>query len=561
MKDKMKKLIKPLIILIIILAIGLGGFFYFQKSKKPKAPLEKGKVEIGSIVNSVSADGVIEPVTNIEIKSNVGGTILKLFAEEGDYVKAGQLLATIDPVDVLTTLEKEQNNVKSAEAQLQSALEALEMQRTQSSSDLKTATENVKSAKIKLKVARDESKAQPTITNNEIATAKSNLAQAKQSLAKLQNATNNQSLINAQSSYDSALATYNKNKKTLERNKALLDKGYLSKKDYEASEEQLISSEANLATAKIKLDTVKNELNADIVTAKEKVRSSELALKTAQANAYNVDVKRSNVKSAESTLKSAQESLKTAQANVRQVQVKEASVAQARASLDSAKSSLENAKKNYDYTFIRAPRDGVLVKKWTDEGSIVQSGRNSMSSNSEGVVIFELADTTKMQVEVDVDETDVYNIVKGQKVKVSVDAYPDKAYTGVVSKISPSAQTNSGVTTVPVEVVLDGNNQELKPEMNATCEFIVDTKDNILTLNTDFCEVKGDTGTTFIVGEDGKPKPVEFKVGIIGEEAVEVLDNLKEGQEVIAPRSAEVMMGKGASKDGKNTRRMGPPPM
>ena len=77
------------------------------------------------------------------------------------------------------------------------------------SSDIITASENVRSAEIKLKVARDESKAQPTITNNEIATAKSNLAQAKQALEKLQNATNNQSLRNAQSSYDQALATYN----------------------------------------------------------------------------------------------------------------------------------------------------------------------------------------------------------------------------------------------------------------------------------------------------------------------------------------------------------------
>ncbi|MBQ7258262.1 MAG: HlyD family efflux transporter periplasmic adaptor subunit [Abditibacteriota bacterium] len=561
MKDKIKKLIKPLIIIVILLAIGLGIFFYFQKSKKPAGPIEKGKVMMGSIVNSVSADGVVEPVTNIEIKSNVSGTILNLYADEGDYVKAGQLLAKIDPVDVLTTLEKEQNNVKSAEAQLESAIKSLEMQRTQSSSDIITATENVNSARLKLKVAQDESKAQPTISNNEIATAKSNLAQAKQAVQKLQNATNNQSLRNAQSSYDQALAAYNVAKNTVDRNRALYKKGYLSKKDFETSEEQFISSEANLASAKTKLDTVKSELSADLVTAKEKVKSCELALKTAQANVYNVDVKKNNVKSAESSLKSAQESLKLAEANVKQIQVKEASVAQARANLDSAKSSLENAKKNYDYTFIKAPRDGVLVKKWTDEGAIVQSGRNSMSSNSEGVVIFELADTTKMQVSVDVDETDVYNIVKGQVVNVSVDAYPDKKYTGVVSRISASAETNSGVTTVPVEVVLDGNNQELKPEMNATCEFIVDTKDNILTLNTDYCEVKGDIGTTFVMGEDGKPKPIEFKVGIIGEESVEVIDKLKEGQEVIAPRSAEIMMGKGAPKDGKNTRRMGPPPM
>ena len=566
MKKKNPK-VKIIIAIIIIIAIVLG--FYFFKGKKQKMPeMETAKVTVGSIVNSVSADGIIEPVTNVEIKSNIGGTIVKLYADEGDYVKAGQLLAQIDPVDVLTTLEKEQNNVVSANSRLSSAKDSLYIEKEQAVNKLNSAKENVRSAQIKLDIAKREANAQPALTNNEIKTAKSNLEQAKSALIKMQKTTKGQSYTSAKTNYESALASFNSISKTHERNKVLLDKGYLSQKDYEAGEESYLSAKAKLDDAKHKYDTIDAEVASDIEIQKEKVKSCEIALRNAETNSINISTKRDNVTSAESALKSAKADLASAEANMRQISVKEQSVTQAQADLSSAKSSLKNAQKNYNYTNIIAPRDGVIVKKWTEEGSIIMGGRSSTAGSKEGVDIFELADITKMQVSVDVDETDVSSIRINQLVKISVDAFPNKTFTGKVTRICPSAETNSGVTTVPVEVTFDGVHKELKPEMNATCEFIIETHENILTLPVDFVDVTGDKGTAYILGNSKKPEPVQFKLGLVGDEAVEVKDTLKEGQEVINPRVMLMMMdpkkmkGMGpGGKSGGNRKGGGMPPM
>lgn len=564
---KNKKLTKIIIWVAIAIVVVVVGIFIVKGKNKNAVVMEKGKVEKGTIVNSVSADGTIQPVTNVEIKSNVGGTIVKLYADEGDYVRAGQLLAQIDPTDVKTTLDKEKNNVVSSKAKLNSAVDSLSIQKQQAESDLKSAEENVRSCELKLENAKHSAKIQPTISNNEIATAQANLAQAKTTLSQMKKATNSQKIASAKSSYESALAAYNAYEKIHERNKKMVEKGYLSRQDYETGEQQYLSAKATLESAQEKYETIKEEVNSDLKVQEEKVKSCEIALKNAKANVINIDVKNNDVASAESALRSAKSALASAKANLKQITVKENAVTQAKADLSSAQASLANAQKNFDYTNITAPRDGVIVKKWTEEGSIIMGGRSSTAGSSEGVVIFEIADITKMQVSVDVDETDIASITMGQRVKISVDAFQNTNYEGRVTRICPSAETTSGVTTVPVEVTFEGVHKELKPEMNATCEFIIDIKKDILIAPVDFVDVTGDKGNTCIMGPDKKLQPVQFKVGLVGEEAVEVLDTLKEGQEIISPRSMMMQGGKGgkmsAGKMGKGNdkKKMGHPPM
>jgi len=541
---------KIIISIIIVCVLAFGAYYFFSAKNKPNTPLEIAKVEKGEIVKSVSCDGVIEPVTNIEIKSNVGGTIVKLYAEEGDYVKAGQLLAQIDPVDVLTTLEKEQNNLITAKAKVTSSENSLSIQKQQAIADLESARESIRSATAKLGQAKKESNIQPNLTSNEIAIAKTNLLQAKASLEQLKKATSIQRKVTAKTNYDSAKANYDQANKTHERNKQLLEKGFLSKKDFETAEELYLSSKATLEDAKQKYDTIKEEVDQDIQIAEEKVNQAEISYQNAKTNSAQIDIKQYDVTAAIAALKIAKANYSSAEANLKQINVKESDLVQSKANLSSAKSSVQNAQTNYAYTNITAPRDGVIVKKWAEEGSIIMAGRASTAGSSSGVVIYEIADTTKMQVSVSVDETDIYNIFPNQDVKISVDAYPDKVFTGKVTKIAPRAETDSGVTTVPVEVTITQKNTDLKPVMNATCEFIIATKKDILIAPIDYINIMGDKASA-IVMKDGKPQNVEVKIGMQGEEQLEILSGLKEGDEIISPRSIEMQNSKN-KKSGKD---------
>ena len=551
MNNKKKVIIRNIIILLL-LAAGFFTWNILQKNKN-KPEIETAVAERSDIIESVSADGVISPVTTVEIKSNIGGTIVKLYVDEGDYVKEGQLIAQIDPADVLTTLEKEQNNVTSADAKLKSSQYSVEIQRKQAESDIISAREQLKSAKAKLEQAKKLANIQPSLTASQIENAKNSLKSAQSSLAQLKNATSQQRLATAKTTYDSSKATYDQVSKDLERNKNLLEKGYVSQKDYDTIFDKYVTAKSSYENAKSKFDTIKDEIEEDINIAQARVNQAKADLEDAEANKAQIEIRNHDVIASEASVKGAEASLSAALVAQKNIDVKIADYAQAKASLASAKSSLENAKTNYGYTNITAPRSGVVVAKHTEEGSIIMAGRSTNAGSASGVVIVELADITKMEALVDVDETDIANIKLGQKVRVTVDAYSDKRYTGTVTKIAPKAITTSNVTTIPVTVSINQSDINLKPEMKASCEFIVKEKKDILTVPSDFVK-GGRAGKVVFKMIDGKPTEIPVKIGIMGDDSVEILSGLKDGDEICLPpdTNSENQNGAGNRRPGGN---------
>ena len=113
---------KKVIIGGIAIAVIAGGFFLFSgKSPKGSIQLETAKVARGSITNTVTATGTVEPVTEVEVGTQVSGIIDKLYADYNDVVKAGQLIAEMDKINL-------QAELRSAQAQLASSKTEFEYQ-------------------------------------------------------------------------------------------------------------------------------------------------------------------------------------------------------------------------------------------------------------------------------------------------------------------------------------------------------------------------------------------------------------------------------------------------
>jgi HlyD family secretion protein len=111
---------KPLIISIIaVVILAAGGYFIFARSGKPKYEFRYDQVSVGDLAVTVTATGAINPVTIVEVGTQVSGTIMKLFADFNSIVKEGQVIAQIDPTFL-------QQSVKDAEASLQKARAQLE---------------------------------------------------------------------------------------------------------------------------------------------------------------------------------------------------------------------------------------------------------------------------------------------------------------------------------------------------------------------------------------------------------------------------------------------------
>ena len=142
--------------------------------------------------------------------------------------------------------------------------------------------------------------------------------------------------------------------------------------------------------------------------------------------------------------------------------------------LNSARASLAQARTNLANTVIRSPIDGTVIQRSIDTGQTVAASFSTPT-------LFVIAeDLSRMQIEANVDETDIGQIRKGQPVRFTVQAYPDQTFTGTVSQIRLQPQTISNVVTYTVIVKANNDRGLLLPGMTATADFVVEHDTDVL---------------------------------------------------------------------------------
>ena len=159
----------------------------------------------------------------------------------------------------------------------------------------------------------------------------------------------------------------------------------------------------------------------------------------------------------------------------------------AKANLESAqyntkqqKAVLEEVRDNFAKTTITSPIDGTVVSLNAEVGEIVMIG----TMNNAGTVIMTVADLNTIEVEVEVDETDVARVKVGQESKLSVDAFPDTTFKGVVVEVGNAAQSSGAstdqVTNFLVKILLTDVVPGIKPGMTATADITTAKQKDIL---------------------------------------------------------------------------------
>ena len=150
-------------------------------------------------------------------------------------------------------------------------------------------------------------------------------------------------------------------------------------------------------------------------------------------------------------------------------------VVSAKANLDLAKQSLEDAT-------VRAPSEGTIIDKTVSAGTVIASATGSVSG---GTTIVRMADLGVVRIRALFNETDIGSVHPGQPANVTVDAYPDRRFSGVVEKIEPQAVVQQNVTMFPVLVNLQNQEGLLKPGMNGEVSVLIDERDNVLAIPND----------------------------------------------------------------------------
>lgn len=207
----------------------------------------------------------------------------------------------------------------------------------------------------------------------------------------------------------------------------------------------------------------------------------------AQGNAA-INAARASLASAEASLRNAEADYQRKASLGQQQLVARGDIDLARAARDQARAQVNSARAqiaqqtantqttrlNLQRTVIRSPVDGVVLTRTIEPGQTV-------AASLQAPVLFQIAeDLVQMQIVLAIDESDIGQVVPGQDVSFTVDAFPDRRFRGKVEQVRLSATTTSNVVTYPVVVAVDNADQALLPGMTANAQIEVSSREDVL---------------------------------------------------------------------------------
>lgn len=245
--------------------------------------------------------------------------------------------------------------------------------------------------------------------------------------------------------------------------------------------------------------------------------------------------------------------------------VSEALLKSSQAQVQQTQASLKEAQDNLARTRLYAPISGRVVRLAVEEGEVAQTGAFSRDVG----LLMRIANLSVIQAVVKVDETDVIRLELGDSVSVAIDAFPDTAFVGRVTKIANSAATTAAgaaaadrAVDFEVEVTLTNPPADVRPDLSMTARIITDVRKGALSIPIIALTTRPDSamggdqaataGAPLTTKSDTaggkKPKDKEgvfvvengiarfrtVKVGIAGDEHFEVLTGLKKGETIVA---------------------------
>jgi HlyD family secretion protein len=542
---KRKSRALPIVIMGVVLAsLGWWSWAKAHPAEDPNSKMLTAVVTRGDLVEAVTATGSVTAQTGAEVHigSQITGTVKKLNADVGTYVKANQVIAVLDLPDLMAQVNQAKYTLQQAEMHLIQDQSGLDMQKTQSSSGVQQAQAALVSAEAKqtsaeaalrLQTAQtptsiDQAQAQVSVAQAALSTAQSNQRQVQAS-ANLQ-------VANAQEQLTQAQANQVNTGLILTRNQDLLKKGFVAQSVVDAA---LATDAVNLSlvtASKQNVQLVKEQVKAnlasarDLVTqARQQLGAARAALVAAKAGTYNDAAKLADVNDARAAVNQARANLRLAQGNVAQDLLKVQDIAQAADAVKVAKAQVDYQQAQFDKTLIRSPISGTVLQLAVQQGETLAAGLSAPT-------LILVADLKRLQIDAFVDETDIGKVRLGQETGCTVDAFPKKVFKGKIFKIASGSTIQQGVVTYDVSIAIENPKGQLKPDMTANVTIQTGKRSGVLLVPSEAVKlgVKGSTVNVVTTVEGKKVvTPVQVKTGGSDGVNTEIRDGLKEGQVVV----------------------------
>ena len=531
----MKKVLTVLVV-VLLLICGIGGFIAQKqmaaKALASKAKLsETAKVTSGDLEVKIVDSGTIDAKQTVEVKSRVTGRLKAIYVEEGDYVKAGQLIATIDPKETQLQLEQTQAQLRGAKYGVSKASLEIEQRDRQNRAALEQA-------KIKIAQLELEMKAQPKLTSAALTEATSALNSAQADKQRAVGSVFPNQIAQAKSNVDEATVNYDTAKREYDRQVELESKGYTPGRSVETAKQAVDLAKVRLEQAHDNQNRLQSQLKEEEAKLDQAIKQARAALDRANINSIQDQVKRQDYASAISDLRRAEAALKDKE-------ILTEGRSQSQASIDQLQSVVSDSLRQLGETEIRAPISGVVTKRPLQVGELA----TGLSQFSSGSTIVKIEDRQNMRVRLDVNEIDVARMYVGMVAKVDVDALPGQAFTGKVIKIAPASKdvgnaqgtqattSSDSVVKFEVEILLDGSDKKLRSGMSSKVSLVLASSKNTMLLPVEFVIRENGKAYVELPAETATAKPTrkEVTIGLVSGSQIEIKSGVHAGDTVHLP--------------------------
>jgi HlyD family secretion protein len=307
----------------------------------------------------------------------------------------------------------------------------------------------------------------------------------------------------------------------------------LAQLDRQQLQAALRGADANLQAAQAALAAAQAELKKNIVEAEgPEVQFAQRSYERARQLFGERLIPQSQLDDAHSAVDVAQNRQRAAQS---QLAVSEAKVSEAQAQVAQAKAASDQAAESLAYATIRAPIRATVLSRDVEIGSPVSSILN-LGANA--TLVMTLGDISKVFVRGKVDEADIGLVSLGQPARIRVETFRDRAFAGRVTQISPLGVEKDNVTSFEVKVSIDNPGQELKANMTANAEIVLEEHPNAFLVPQAAVIYDASKHASVDLVSSGSRlgrERVPVTVGVGNGTKIEVLKGLREGDRVVLP--------------------------
>lgn len=546
---KLHKIISSIALIVI-----LGGGYLIYHFTNPAAAQTRymlGQVEKGNLVVTVSGTGQVSNSQQIDLMPKASGQVVAVNVQEGQSVKAGQVLVSLDATNAESAVRNAQTDLESAQLSLDKILEPadqptllsaqndlLQAQQasTQSQQDLVTAYDNGFSSVADIFVDMPE-----VITNMDDILynpshssyfSDQNVQFNTGSLGLDYKTQAGAEYDKAKNEYLNILAVYkglsrNSDKSQLEN---LYQQTYQALKDLSDAVKN-VNNVINYIQSRTPAALRSSQTATDQSTLNDLISKLNTHLSDLSTAINNIKNDKEGITSAADTVEQKQAALDQVKAGANNVDIESAKL-----TVEQKQNALQDAENTLSDYYVTAPIDGILAKLNVNKGDMAGSG----------AAVATLI-TPQQIADISLNEVDVAKVKVGQKATLTFDALPDLNLTGTVVKVDTIGTVNQGVVTYNVEISFDVQDPRIKPGMSVSASIITDTKQDVLVVPSSAVKTSGNI--SYVQTLDGvvasstlgqsevttslTPRSLPVVIGASNDTQIEIASGLTEGENII----------------------------